>query len=157
MRTAASIYPCESEAIQPASWRDLGALRELERVCFPKDGWPLLDLISVLTLPNIMRLKAVCAGNMAGFVAADLKRAKGEVWIATIAVMPVYRRRGFAKSLLETVENRSNLPRCLLNVRPSNHAAIQLYEQLSYRKIDTWSGYYEDGEDSLIYEKVLTG
>ncbi len=46
-------------AIEPATLRDLGALRHLEQVCFPKDAWPLLDLIGVLTFRGVMRLKAV--------------------------------------------------------------------------------------------------
>ena len=57
--------------IVPASWRDLQAVRGLEKVCFPEDGWPLLDLIASLSLPNVVRLKAVVDAQMAGFVAGD--------------------------------------------------------------------------------------
>ena len=55
--------------IQTASLLDLGALRRLERACFEKDAWPLLDLVAVLTWPEVVRLKAVDSGEMIGFVA----------------------------------------------------------------------------------------
>jgi ribosomal-protein-alanine N-acetyltransferase len=156
MRTAASAIPCDTNLIQPASWRDLGALRHLEQECFPKDSWPLLDLIGVLTLPNIVRLKAVCDEIMVGFVAADIKRAESAVWIATIGVLPEYRQRGIGTALLQAVEAGTDLPRIKLNVRSSNLPAIRLYEGLGYQHSNTWYSYYQDGEDALIYEKRLS-
>lgn len=155
MRTAASAIPCDTDLIQLASWRDLGALRHLEHICFPKDSWPLLDLIGVLSLPNIVRMKAVCDELMVGFVAADIKRSKGVVWITTIGVLPEYRRRGTGSALLQEVEARMDLPCIKLNVRPSNLPAIRLYEGRGYRRSNTWHRYYQDGEDALVFEKRL--
>ena len=156
MQTAASALPCDTDLIQPAVWRDLGALRDLDRVCFPQDAWPLLDQIGVLTLPNIMRLKAVCDERMVGFIGADIKRVEDAVWIATIGVLPEYRRRGIGAALLREVEACANLPRIKLNVRASNQPAIHLYEQLGYRRKSTWTRYYQDGEDALVFEKELS-
>ena len=110
----------------------MGALRTLEQACFPQDAWPLLDLIGVLTLPNIMRLKAVCDERMVG-----------------------YRRRGTGAALLQAVEAGVDLPCIKLNVRASNLPAIRLYERLGYGRSNTWRGYYQDGEDALIFEKRL--
>jgi ribosomal-protein-alanine N-acetyltransferase len=155
MRTAASALPCEIDLIQPASWRDLGELRTLEQVCFPQDAWTLLDLIGVLTLPNIMRRKAVCDESMVGFVAAEIKRSDREVWVATIGVLPEYRRRGNGAALLQTVETGTDLPCIKLNVRTSNQPAIQLYESLGYEHLNTWYAYYQDGEDALVFQKIL--
>jgi ribosomal-protein-alanine N-acetyltransferase len=143
------------DLIQPASWRDLGALRTLEQTCFPQDAWTLLDLIGVLTLPNIVRLKAVCDEIMVGFVAADIKRSESEVWVATIGVLPEYRRRGTGAALLQAVEAGADLPCIKLNVRASNLPAIRLYEGFGYGRANTWRGYYQDGEDALIFEKRL--
>jgi ribosomal-protein-alanine N-acetyltransferase len=131
-------------------------LRHLEQVCFPKDSWPLLDLIGVLTLPNIVRLKVVCNDQMVGFVAGDIKRAEGAVWIATIGVLPEYRRQGVGAALLQAVEAGTDLLRIKLNVRASNLPAIRLYENLGYRHSNTWRGYYQDGEDALVFEKSLS-
>jgi N-alpha-acetyltransferase 10/11 len=141
--------------IQPASIRDLTALRRLEQVCFEKDAWPLLDLIAVLTWPDVIRLKAVENGEMIGFVAGDPRRSEGASWVATIGVDPRYQRRGIGRALLQACEEKTNLPRMKLTVRMSNEPAISLYEKEGYRSVDIWKRYYNDGEDGLVMEKNL--
>ena len=79
-------------------------LRQLESVCFPKDAWPLLDMLGVLTLPNVVRLKAVVGEQMVGFIAGDIRRVENVAWIATIGVLPEYRRRGIGTALLQACE-----------------------------------------------------
>lgn len=141
--------------IQTASLRDLGALRRLEHVCFEKDAWPLLDLIAVLTWPEVIRLKAVEDGEMIGFIAGDPRSSQRTSWIVTIGVDPRYRRRGIGRELLRACEQRTRLPRMKLTVRMSNQPAISLYETEGYRYVDIWKRYYNDGEDGLVMEKLL--
>lgn len=141
--------------IQPASIRDLGSLRRLEHACFEKDAWPLLDLMAVLTWPDVIRLKAVDNGEMIGFVAGDSRPSQGVAWIATIGVDPAYRRRGIGLKLLRTCEERVKFPRIKLTVRISNDSAISLYKKAGYRIVDIWKKYYSDGEDGLVMEKIL--
>lgn len=141
--------------IQPASLLDLGALRKLERVCFEKDAWPLLDLIAVLSWPEVIRLKAVESGEMIGFIAGDPRQTERVGWIATLGVDPRYQRRGIGSALLEACEARIRLPLMRLTVRVSNHPAIAMYEKLGYRATDLWRGYYNDGEDGLVMTKRL--
>jgi ribosomal-protein-alanine N-acetyltransferase len=142
--------------ILPAGWRDLGALRRLEKVCFPKDAWPLLDLIGVLSLPNVVRLKAILDDQMVGFVAGD-RRSDDLAWIATIGVLPAYRRRGIAAALLGECESQLNVTRIRLSVRLGNTGAIHLYQHFGYRRIDIWPDYYQDGTDALVFEKQVLG
>ena len=141
--------------IVPASWRDLGALRAVEKTCFPKDAWPLWDLAGVLTLPDIIRLKAVVNDHMAGFIAGDIRRNEGIGWITTLCVWPEHRRRGLAKALLEACEQQMDMPSVRLCVRRSNQAAIQLYLQNGYTQFGVWPAYYHDGEDALVLEKAI--
>lgn len=141
--------------IQPASLRDLSALRRLEQACFQKDAWPLLELMAVLSWPDVTKLKAVEAGEMVGFVACDPRPAEHASWIATIAVDPRYQRRGIGRALLRACEDRSRYPSLRLTVRMSNHPAISLYEKEGYRSVDIWKRYYNDGEDGLVMEKKL--
>jgi ribosomal protein S18 acetylase RimI-like enzyme len=155
MQTAEVHAPGSQAGIVPATWRDLNDLRQLERVCFPKDSWPIWDLIGVLTLPSVVRLKAVADGKMVGFVAGDVRRAEDTAWIATIGVLPAYRRRGIASRLLAGVEQRVKEARMRLSVRISNQPAIKLYQQLGYQRVGAWPGYYQDGEDALVLEKYL--
>jgi ribosomal-protein-alanine N-acetyltransferase len=141
--------------IQSASIRDLAALRRLEQACFEKDAWPLLDLMAVLTWPNVIKLKAVENGEMVGFVACDPRPSERASWIATIGVDPRYQRRGIGRALLRACEDRSSQPNLKLTVRMSNQAAISLYEKEGYRSVDIWKRYYNDGEDGLVMEKKL--
>jgi N-alpha-acetyltransferase 10/11 len=141
--------------IQSASLRDLGSLRRLEQACFEKDAWPLLDLIAVLSWPDVIKLKAVDQGDMIGFVAGDPRPSESATWVATIGVDPRYQRRGIGRALLHACEEKAKLPRMKLTVRMSNEGAISLYEKEGYRSIDIWKRYYNDGEDGLVMEKKL--
>jgi len=140
--------------ILPATWRDLNSLRHIEQVCFPKDAWPLWDLIGVLTFPNVIRLKAMRDDKMIGFAAVDLRPSEQTAWIATIGVLPEYRGRGIGRQLMQACEQQVTLKSIRLNVRTSNHVAIQLYQDLGYIKIGVWPSYYSDGEEALIMEKL---
>jgi ribosomal-protein-alanine N-acetyltransferase len=140
--------------IEPASLHDLGALRRLEQVCFPKDAWPLLDLVSVLTFRGVIRLKAVSEKQMIGFIAGDVRRAEGVAWISTVGVLPEYRGRGIGGSLMLACEAQIPVNRIRLCVRPSNEVAIRLYEKLGYIRVGEWTKYYTDGESALVMEKT---
>jgi ribosomal-protein-alanine N-acetyltransferase len=140
--------------ILPATLRDLGSLRRIEQACFLQDAWPLLDLVAVLTYPDVIRLKAVNGEKMIGFIAADLRPVEGIAWIATVGVLPEYRRQGIARALLLACESRIIQPRIRLCVRPSNQAAIRLYQREGYLEMDTWQKYYNDGESALVMEKI---
>lgn len=142
-------------SVEPASWRDLNSVRRVEQVCFPKDMWPLWDILGVLTLPNVVRLKAVVADELVGFIAGDIRRNQNLSWIATVGVLPEYRSQGIGRSLMGQCEANLPTPAVRLNVRVSNTSAIRLYETLGYRRIGIWHGYYQDGEDALVMEKML--
>ncbi|MEW6094307.1 MAG: GNAT family N-acetyltransferase [Chloroflexota bacterium] len=139
--------------ILPAALRDLIPLRRIEHACFPHDAWPLLDLLAVLAFPDVVRLKAVVDGQMVGFIAGDLRRTEGLGWIATLGVLPEYRRQGLARALLLECERQMNTSRFRLCVRAENIEAIQLYASEGYERTDTWKKYYNDGGDALVMEK----
>src|SRR5512143_3601674 len=155
MKQVAEKYtaPGNSYDSEPATWRDLNALRQLESICFPKDAWPLWDLIGVLTMGNVVRLKAVIDERMVGFIAGDVRPGERIAWVATVGVLPEYRGQGIGTALLEACEERVNVPVIRLNVRTSNTSAIRLYKNLGYYQMGTWSRYYQDGEDALVMEK----
>ncbi|HPX96363.1 MAG TPA: N-acetyltransferase [Brevefilum fermentans] len=141
-------------SIHVVSWRDYTQLSQLERACFPaEDLWPFWDLIGVLTLPGIVRLKAVVGEQMVGFIAGerDLERRIG--WVTTLGVMPEYRRLGIALALLAACERDLDMPIIRLSVRESNRGAICLYEGQGYAIVNRWKKYYVGGEDALVFEK----
>lgn len=139
--------------ITQATISDLNQLRELDRICFDKDQWPLIELVAVLILPGIVRLKAEIDGKLAGFIGGDAHRTEGIGWVTTIAVLPEHRRRGIARALMLACETALDMPAVRLSVRRSNLGAQRLYDELAYRYVDVWKGYYSDGEDALIMEK----
>ncbi|HUI89573.1 MAG TPA: GNAT family N-acetyltransferase [Anaerolineales bacterium] len=141
--------------ISTATLLDISALHSLEHACFEKDAWPFLDLIAVLTFPDVIRLKAVDEnGKMIGFVAGDPRPSEGFSWIATIGVAPEFRRRGIGRELLRACEAQLKTPRVRLSVRASNDGAIKLYEQEGYARVDRWQSYYNDGEAAIVMEKT---
>jgi N-alpha-acetyltransferase 10/11 len=142
--------------IEQASWRDLLALSLLEKACFEKDAWPLLDVMGVLTFPGVVRLRAMGGGKLVGFIAGDAKKEKKTGWILTLSVSPEWRRKGIAEKLLGMCEEAMQVPLVKLTVRRSNIAAQRLYGKLGYTQVDIWSKYYRGGEDGLVLAKEMT-
>ena len=73
--------------------------------------------------------------------------------IISIAVMPQYRRKGLAKKLMLAANHALRLrdvKEVYLEVRESNQAAINLYQQLGYITMKVSKRYYSDGEAALI-------
>ncbi|NQS90982.1 MAG: GNAT family N-acetyltransferase [Chloroflexi bacterium] len=151
-----SSLPGSGISINNATWRDLKALYHLERICFQLDAWPMLDILGVLTIPQVIRLKAEIKDELVGFIAADLRRSQQTAWIATLAVLPEQRNSGIASNLLETCEDLVSLPRIRLSVRQSNQPAIQLYQKFGYHQVEIWEKYYKGGDNALIFEKFLS-
>lgn len=81
-----------------------------------------------------------------------------EMEIINLAVALNMRRCGIGEEILTALIN--GLKQCRvtkelwLNVRPSNTAAIKLYEKIGFKHIATDKGYYYD-EDSLVMRKIL--
>lgn len=94
--------------------------------------------------------------DLAGFLCSW--RVCGELTILNVATAPKMRRSGVAHALLEEVLNRNlktGLESALLEVRPSNSAAIALYRSFGFREIDRRLRYYSDGEDALVMQLLI--
>jgi ribosomal-protein-alanine N-acetyltransferase len=139
--------------IEPANWRDLNAVRNIEHACFGEDAWPFLDLLAALTFPDVIRLKVTVEGQVVAFSGGEIRRNQKIGWITTIGVLPEFRRKGIGAELLAASEKALGQPRIRLCVRRSNYGAIQMYDQYGYEQVGVWPGYYEDGEDALVMEK----
>jgi len=149
------ILPGSGITIETATWRDLKDLYQLEKVCFQLDAWPLLDIMGVLTIPQIIRYKAADQENLVGFIAMDLRRSQQTAWISTLAILPDYRKSGIGSSLIRICEEEVNLPKIRLSVRQSNQPAIQLYQKHGYQQIEVWKKYYKGGDNALVFEKNI--
>lgn len=144
-----------SYKLLPTGLFDINSIREVERLSFPMDAWPLIEMIGMLSLPSIERWKAMDKEKLVGFIAADIRRRQNLAWIATIAVHPDYRGRGIGAALMKKVESLVDMPRMRLSVRASNRVAQALYQGRGYEQIDVWPKYYQGGEDAIVMEKTL--
>lgn len=147
--------PNKTWVIEDATWRDFTQLQHLEKRCFKSDDlWPFWDLIGILTLPGMVRLKAVSEDRMVGFLGGEKQPGRKRGWITNLAVLPDYRRLGIASALLAECEKIfQDMNTIRLSVRVSNDAAIKLYEGAGYKQVDRWERYYTGGEDALVFEK----
>ena len=139
--------------ILPATWRDVSELRHLEKVCFPDDAWPLLDILGVLSFPGIIRLKADYQEKMVGFIAGEVRKPKELAWIATFGVLPEFQRQGIGSQLLQACEEALGVEQIRLNVRVGNVPALHLYRGFGYLQIGIWPKYYQGGIDAIVLEK----
>ncbi len=141
--------------LESANLRDLSAVRKLEKICFPLDAWPLLDLIAALSMPGLIRYKALVGEDVIGFAAGEVRSDTRTGWISTICVHPDYQRHGIGSKLLRLCEQELQMPRVRLTVRESNDAAINMYLAKGYVEINRWRGYYKGGEDGVVMEKLM--
>jgi len=91
-----------------------------------------------------------------------LSAAAGEAHVLTLCVNKDFQGQGLGKLLLEhlldiAVDHRAEV--LLLEVRPSNVVAVNLYQKYGFNEVGTRKAYYpsKDGrEDALIMARDLT-
>lgn len=92
---------------------------------------------------------------------AILMPAVDEVHLLDICIGADYQRKGLGKKLLKemlAMAGELKFSRVLLEVRPSNVAAIALYRAAGFGEIGLRRGYYPAGqgrEDAIVMEKKL--
>jgi ribosomal-protein-alanine N-acetyltransferase len=139
--------------VSAASEADLTWIVGLEQEAFA-DPWSVSSLRAELHEPSSLVLLATAEGARVGFAAFRCLPPEAE--ILRIAVAPSWRRRGIAAELLQIglVRLRSRgVEQTFLEVRISNTAAIALYGSLGFEHIATRPGYYNDGEDALLFRR----
>ena len=90
--------------------------------------------------------------------------AVDELHLLNITVSPKLRQLGLASRMMATIEGvaaQQNMPRIILEVRPSNTAAVALYQKLGYEQIGIRKNYYPADpqlgtrEDALVMAKSI--
>ena len=97
------------------------------------------------------------AGQIIGYGVMSL--GAGEAHILNLCVREEFRIVGFGRRLLEHMLERaaaSGVGEAFLEVRPSNLAAIGLYQRLGFEQIGIRRGYYQapDGREDAIVLKL---
>ncbi len=133
------------------------ALAELSSEWSLAEFWPYEEFLVSLRIPGTFLLYQA---EDRRWVSMALGRALGgEVELFYIYVGQTARRRGLGAQLLREfcslAQRDWTAERIFLEVRTSNHAAQALYKQQSFEPIALRKRYYKDGEDALIFEKVV--
>lgn len=139
--------------IVPMTADHLEELEKLERICFSRP-WSRKMLAEELDNECAAFLVAEDAmtGKVVGY--AGLLVVADEGYITNVAVFPEYRRQGIAAQIIQVFINfamGNRLAFLTLEVRPSNAAAIALYQGFGFEEVGRRKNYYDlPKEDALI-------
>ena len=94
---------------------------------------------------------AICDNRVAGFL---VSRAAGpeECEILNVAVSPEFRRMGVGSALVASLVAGFR-GAVFLEVRASNHAAVDLYKSLCFEEVGRRAEYYQEPPDAAIVMK----
>lgn len=135
------------------SAEDVAAAAALEQRCFAVP-WSEQSLYEDIVCNEIGRYYGLfCQGGLAAYMGYWKIFDQGH--ITNVAVAPERRRQGLGRALLSFVLDRAaeeGVGSMTLEVRPSNRAALALYEGFGFVEKGRRKRYYRDnGEDALIY------
>lgn len=131
---------------------EIAAIAALERRCFTlpwtEDQFRRAFEQAAFCVTGIHRV-----GELVAYL--SVYHTTDELEILNIAVRPDLRRRGYGRALLAhalRAARKNGIVKAVLEVRPSNTAAIGLYAGLGFVRAGMRRGYYPDtGEDALVY------
>ncbi len=126
---------------------DLPAVMEIDALSLPRP-WSAAIWRGELESPHALYLVLEEEGDISGHI--GIRHVLGELHVTTIAVRPQRRRRGHARALIGAAFAAYPEARLAhLEVRPTNAAAVTLYESLGFRATGRRPRYYGD-EDALL-------
>ena len=135
---------------------DLPTVSRLEKEIF-SDPWPSRSFAEILDDEQWGALIAEHDGEIVGY--ACYMVVLDEAHLANIATVPASRRKSVAKQLLERILDIVIDQKCgilLLEVRPSNHEALDFYRKFGFMELYRRPNYYRRPiEDALIMVKYL--
>lgn len=151
MQTSNCKRPCtlQSKLLGPG---DVDDVMELEGLCF-RTRWTREQFLLGLERGAFRIFGIREAGALRAYVAFSLIAREMEVM--NIATHPDHRRRGLGALLLGkalAVCKDEKAEQCFLEVRRSNHGAIDLYRKFGFIQVGERKNYYPDNnEDALLF------
>jgi ribosomal-protein-alanine N-acetyltransferase len=149
--------PMPSALIRPMELDDVPEVARLEQASYPYP-WSegvIRDSVRVGYLCKVMEIDVVIAGY--SIIAAGA----GEAHLLNLCVRESFRHRGLGTRLLLRVLTQAAAAGArviFLEVRPTNHAAIRLYQMHHFVQIGVRRGYYQADsgrEDALVMRLTL--
>ena len=137
--------------IRPATPADLENMLQLEQQTASAAHWSARDYDALFSpdAPKRLALVVQDSTQICGFIIA---RCGVDDWeIENVVVAAESRRKGIGGELARRVLREAEGLPVLLEVRHSNTAARQLYQQLGFKEVGRRAGYYRDPtEDALV-------
>ncbi len=158
MATAPELLPAVAETvIRPMAESDVPEVVATERAAyqFPWSEGIFRDCLRVGYVCRVVSVDDRVVGYGVMSVGA------GEAHILNLCVLEAYRCRGIGKSLLSYLLERAaaaGMSEAFLEVRPSNTAAIRLYQAMGFDQVGMRRGYYQavgGREDAAVLKLVL--
>jgi ribosomal-protein-alanine N-acetyltransferase len=144
-------------AIRPMRESELDAVVRIERAAyaFPWTEGIFRDCLRVNYICRVVEIDVVLVGYGIMSVGA------GEAHLLNVCVADPYRCRGIGRRLLDHLLHTAaaaGAREAFLEARPSNTAAIRLYQSLGFQQIGVRRGYYqasEGREDAIVLRRDI--
>jgi len=137
---------------------DIPVLVGIEKAIYPESPWSAAQFREELSgVPRTRKyIVAMEESSIIGY--AGIALAGDVADIHTLTVLPPYRRRGIASSMLDQLEkwaSSKKVSALMLEMREGNLEAEPLYEKHGYSVISRRNDYYAPGIHALIMRKEL--
>jgi ribosomal-protein-alanine N-acetyltransferase len=142
--------------IRPANVNDIKSMLQIEQAVFPSPWTDKHFLYELKDNPYAFVMVAEANDMVIGYV--DFWITFQQAQINNLAVHPQLQRKKIGTTLFQDALQRiqsAGCDRITLEVRVSNVAAQRLYRRDGFKMILTKKGYYDNGEDAFLMEKVL--
>lgn len=160
----------DSTYLRRAIPADVDAISRLERQCFTEPWLPVAFQQFIQARGFLVAIEGESAttpssgpldGRLLGYVVTtpSAGQPRRVAHVRNLAVDPSARRRGIASELLQSSLGHYRtvgFERVLLEVRASNHGAIELYRRHGFQSTDRLPDYYGDGEEAIRMATELT-
>lgn len=149
--------------VRPIEPGDVESVIGIEEDSFPKpwenDVFRILAAwygeVMVENRRTVLMRVAEINEQVVGYIVWEENRDTFTAHLMNLAITSSFRRKGYATLLAIYAFDKmkgQEMKRCILEVRESNLAAIELYRQLGMKHTGRRPNYYDD-EDALIFTK----
>jgi len=142
--------------IRKVTIADLEELHRIEKLCFKKERYSKSFLLHLLESPNIY--SAIFEENKRIVGSVIISFHKNTARIVSIAVAPLYRKKGIGRKLLNSAEEKAqqlNIKNIVLEVSTENNDAVNFYLSNKYKVDCIIENYYSGGMDAYRMSKKL--
>jgi ribosomal-protein-alanine N-acetyltransferase len=127
---------------------EIPLIADIERVCF-STPWSEKSIEDSFCLDCNHFFVCDSEGRIAGYIGLSI--AADEGYILNVAVLPEYRRKGIGEALVRyVITGFGDLAFVTLEVRPSNTAAVALYQKLGFERVGERKNYYRNPDENAL-------